>query len=108
MGLREERRSKRFAKQNDLELRVALFLAGVFLAGPCFLIAVSGEESTAFALSIFVLLGSFSLVCLYVSLFGTSESLHKVGNASGTHEVLVVIVILAIPIAWIIRQMQRK
>jgi hypothetical protein len=108
MGLREERRSKRFRNQDELEGRITLFLAGSFLLFPaCWVVSSGVDASHWFALTLVLLLGLYAAFLVVVSLFGTVELLNRVGNSTGNHEVLFIFFLVSFPIAWIIRRLKK-
>jgi hypothetical protein len=83
VSLADERRSRRFREPDPLEFRVFVFIVGG---------------------AFFVLLGC---CMLFVSVLGSRRLVEKWSEASGNHEVSIVIFLVALPIAWIIRRVIR-
>jgi hypothetical protein len=82
-------------------------VGGAFFALP--LLAMRSEKAEA-AFWVFALAGLFVLLgccMLFVSVLGSRRLVEKWSEASGNHEVSIVIFLVALPIAWIIRRVIR-
>jgi hypothetical protein len=104
-----EKRGRRFRTIGDLEVRISLFLAGVFLLSPWYW-ALFGATSWHhwFAYSILLFLSSCAAFFLYAALFGSERFLGKARDAVGSRAVVIVFFLVAVPIARVIRHLDRK
>ena len=107
MSLADERLSRRFRSRNVDPLTFRVFLA---LVGTGFL-AISaiglGRQVGALEWWVWLVLGFFVFMgCLlwYWALFGSDAAVEKWSDAAGSHEVAAILVVVAWPLAWVIRK----
>ena len=109
MTLADERRSRRFRSSDALDVRVFLFLVGTaFLIA--FVLGVRREEgpfswlTVVFAGALLVL----SAWILLVAVFGSQALVEKLSSATGSNELIALIVLLAFPVSWLVRRITRR
>src|SRR5688500_889884 len=101
MKLADETRRRLLWTIGGLAGRIRLFLVGLFFLSPWYwaLFGTTSWDHWA-ADTILFFMSSFAAIFLFAALFGSKRFLEKAGNAAGSHEVVIVFFLAAMPIAW--------
>jgi hypothetical protein len=105
--LADERRSRRFRERDidPLLFRVILALVGTFfLATAALGITRDTSDLGWMGWSIVTFLVALGAGSMYASFFGSRSNVEKWADASSTHMVAVLLILVAFPVAWAIRK----